>query len=122
MNDRTWLPDLEWVVNAANFQKIIDGKYNKWASLSLTLNMNQLQLVRPSLAQFATKLQTTRIWWNTAQGVFLALPNTVNREFPTSSVRTSIVETQEVGQGESLTATLMASQSDLWRCVSLKRL
>jgi uncharacterized protein YdaU (DUF1376 family) len=29
MNDRTWLPDLEWVVNAANFQKIIDGKYNK---------------------------------------------------------------------------------------------
>ena len=29
MNDRTWLPDLEWVVNASNFQKIIDGKYNK---------------------------------------------------------------------------------------------
>ena len=26
---RTWLPDLEWVVNAANFQKIIDGKYDK---------------------------------------------------------------------------------------------
>ena len=27
--DRTWKPDLEWVVNATNFQKIIDGKYNK---------------------------------------------------------------------------------------------
>lgn len=26
---RTWRPDLEWVVNAANFQKIIDGKYTK---------------------------------------------------------------------------------------------
>jgi len=26
---RTWKPDLEWVVNAANFAKIIDGKYNK---------------------------------------------------------------------------------------------
>ena len=26
---RTWLPDLEWVVNATNFQKIIDGKYEK---------------------------------------------------------------------------------------------
>jgi uncharacterized protein YdaU (DUF1376 family) len=26
---RTWRPDLEWVVNATNFQKIIDGKYNK---------------------------------------------------------------------------------------------
>jgi len=26
---RTWLPDLEWVVNATNFQKIIDGKYAK---------------------------------------------------------------------------------------------
>jgi hypothetical protein len=26
---RVWRPDLEWVVNAANFQKIIDGKYNK---------------------------------------------------------------------------------------------
>ena len=26
---RTWKPDLEWVVNATNFQKIIDGKYNK---------------------------------------------------------------------------------------------
>ena len=26
---RTWRPDLEWVVNAANFQKIIDGKYAK---------------------------------------------------------------------------------------------
>jgi uncharacterized protein YdaU (DUF1376 family) len=24
---RTWRPDLEWVCNAANFQKIIDGKY-----------------------------------------------------------------------------------------------
>ena len=28
-NGRTWRPDLEWVVNAANFQKIIDGKYAK---------------------------------------------------------------------------------------------
>jgi len=27
--DRTWRPDLEWIVNATNFQKIIDGKYNK---------------------------------------------------------------------------------------------
>ena len=26
---RTWRPDLEWVVNATNFQKIIDGKYDK---------------------------------------------------------------------------------------------
>jgi len=26
-NGRTWKPDLEWVCNAANFQKIIDGKY-----------------------------------------------------------------------------------------------
>jgi uncharacterized protein YdaU (DUF1376 family) len=26
---RTWRPDLEWIVNATNFQKIIDGKYNK---------------------------------------------------------------------------------------------
>lgn len=26
---RTWKPDLEWVVNASNFQKIIDGKYDK---------------------------------------------------------------------------------------------
>lgn len=26
-NSRTWQPDLEWVCNAANFQKIIDGKY-----------------------------------------------------------------------------------------------
>jgi hypothetical protein len=34
-----------------------------------------------------------------AQGVFLALPNTVNREFPTSSVRTSIVATQAKTQG-----------------------
>ena len=28
-NGRVWVPDLEWVVNATNFQKIIDGKYNK---------------------------------------------------------------------------------------------
>ena len=28
-NGRTWRPDLEWVVNASNFQKIIDGKYAK---------------------------------------------------------------------------------------------
>ena len=28
-NGRTWRPDLEWVCNAANFQKIIDGKYTK---------------------------------------------------------------------------------------------
>lgn len=28
-NGRTWKPDLEWVCNAANFQKIIDGKYAK---------------------------------------------------------------------------------------------
>lgn len=28
-NGRTWRPDLEWVVNATNFQKIIDGKYDK---------------------------------------------------------------------------------------------
>jgi hypothetical protein len=28
-NNRTWKPDLEWVMNASNFQKIIDGKYNK---------------------------------------------------------------------------------------------
>lgn len=28
-NGRVWRPDLEWVVNATNFQKIIDGKYNK---------------------------------------------------------------------------------------------
>ena len=27
--NRTWKPDLEWVCNAANFQKIIDGKYTK---------------------------------------------------------------------------------------------
>jgi len=26
---RTWQPDLEWIVNATNFQKIIDGKYSK---------------------------------------------------------------------------------------------
>ena len=28
-NGRTWKPTLEWAVNAANFQKIIDGNYNK---------------------------------------------------------------------------------------------
>ena len=28
-NGRTWQPDLEWVCNATNFQKIIDGKYAK---------------------------------------------------------------------------------------------
>ena len=27
--DRTWQPDLEWIVNATNFAKIIDGKYSK---------------------------------------------------------------------------------------------
>ena len=27
--DRTWMPDLEWIVNATNFAKIIDGKYAK---------------------------------------------------------------------------------------------
>jgi uncharacterized protein YdaU (DUF1376 family) len=26
---RVWKPDLEWVVNATNFQKIIDGKYDQ---------------------------------------------------------------------------------------------
>jgi uncharacterized protein YdaU (DUF1376 family) len=26
---RNWKPDLEWVVNAANFQKIVDGKYGR---------------------------------------------------------------------------------------------
>ena len=26
-NNRTWRPDLVWIVNASNFQKIIDGKY-----------------------------------------------------------------------------------------------
>jgi uncharacterized protein YdaU (DUF1376 family) len=26
---RTWRPDLEWILNATNFQKIIDGKYSK---------------------------------------------------------------------------------------------
>jgi uncharacterized protein YdaU (DUF1376 family) len=26
---RVWRPDLEWVINATNFQKIIDGKYDK---------------------------------------------------------------------------------------------
>jgi uncharacterized protein YdaU (DUF1376 family) len=28
-NGRIWKPDLEWVLTAKNFQKIIDGKYNK---------------------------------------------------------------------------------------------
>ena len=28
-NGRSWKPDLEWVVNATNFQKIIDGKYER---------------------------------------------------------------------------------------------
>lgn len=28
-NGRTWQPDLEWVCNATNFQKIIDGKYDR---------------------------------------------------------------------------------------------
>jgi len=28
-NGRTWRPDLVWMVNAQNFQKIIDGKYDK---------------------------------------------------------------------------------------------
>ncbi len=28
-NGRTWKPDIEWVINATNFQKIIDGKYTK---------------------------------------------------------------------------------------------
>ena len=27
--DRTWRPDLEWIVTASNFAKIIDGKYAK---------------------------------------------------------------------------------------------
>jgi len=27
--ERTWMPDLEWIVNATNFAKIIDGKYAK---------------------------------------------------------------------------------------------
>ena len=27
--DRTWKPDLEWIVRPANFQKIIDGNYTK---------------------------------------------------------------------------------------------
>jgi hypothetical protein len=26
---RRWVPDLVWVVNPTNFQKIIDGKYQK---------------------------------------------------------------------------------------------
>ena len=26
---RTWRPDLEWILNARNFQRIIDGKYTK---------------------------------------------------------------------------------------------
>ena len=28
-NGRTWQPDLPWIVNASNFAKIIDGKYDK---------------------------------------------------------------------------------------------
>jgi hypothetical protein len=28
-NGRLWLPDLEWIVKSANFNKIIDGKYDK---------------------------------------------------------------------------------------------
>lgn len=28
-NGRTWKPDLLWIVNPANFAKIIDGKYSK---------------------------------------------------------------------------------------------
>jgi hypothetical protein len=28
-NGRTWKPDLEWIINANNFAKIIDGKYAK---------------------------------------------------------------------------------------------
>ena len=28
-NGRVWRPDLEWIVNPANFAKIIDGKYQK---------------------------------------------------------------------------------------------
>lgn len=27
--DRTWMPDLEWIITASNFAKIIDGKYAK---------------------------------------------------------------------------------------------
>jgi hypothetical protein len=27
--ERTWQPDLAWIVNATNFAKIIDGKYSK---------------------------------------------------------------------------------------------
>jgi hypothetical protein len=27
--ERTWMPDLAWIVNATNFAKIIDGKYAK---------------------------------------------------------------------------------------------
>jgi uncharacterized protein YdaU (DUF1376 family) len=27
--DRTWHPDLEWIIKATNFAKIIDGKYSK---------------------------------------------------------------------------------------------
>jgi uncharacterized membrane protein len=27
--DGTWRPDLVWIVNATNFAKIIDGKYQK---------------------------------------------------------------------------------------------
>jgi len=28
-NGRVWRPDLPWVLNATNFQKIVDGKYDK---------------------------------------------------------------------------------------------
>jgi len=28
-NGRVWRPDLAWIVNANNFAKIIDGKYQK---------------------------------------------------------------------------------------------
>ena len=28
-NGRVWRPDLPWVLNASNFQKIVDGKYDK---------------------------------------------------------------------------------------------
>lgn len=28
-NGRVWTPDLPWVLNATNFQKIVDGKYDK---------------------------------------------------------------------------------------------
>ena len=28
-NGRVWTPDLPWVLNATNFQKIVDGRYDK---------------------------------------------------------------------------------------------